>query len=136
MSRFTAVPAVSNNRERLKQEHRNAVLLRMAYPALSQLHVELDFDDGTERPPSLQIHDYFPGARSLFRYPCPCHACDGDFDLSAVVAELVGGHCELPVRNMTIACTGQRLHLNLSRSACPIRAGIRIRATWRTGVQS
>lgn len=96
--------------------------------------MEFDFDDGTSRPPSIQTYDYFPAARCLFRYPCPCHACDGEFDLCGQVAELVEQGSAALAPHMTLVCSGQRLRTPLERSACPIRAGIRISATWRQGV--
>lgn len=134
MSRYAAVPAVTSNRERLKLEHRRSAPLAELYPRLSRLRVEFDFDDGTSRPPSIQTYDYFPAARCLFRYPCPCHACDGEFDLCGQVAELVEQGSAALAPHMTLVCSGQRLRTPLERSACPIRAGIRISATWRQGV--
>jgi hypothetical protein len=132
VSRPSPIPVASNSRERLKQEHRQAEPLAQAYPQLAQVKVEFDFDDGSALPPSQQSFSYFPAARSLFRYPCPCHACNGEFDLGEYVAELAGRAGRMAQeRHMTVVCPGQRVHALHERKSCPIRAGIRISATWR-----
>jgi hypothetical protein len=130
-SRFT-LPA--NNRERLRNEQRQAAPLSQLYPQLSEVHVEFAFEDGTDSPPSLQNYSHFPAARSLFRYPCPCHSCDGEFDLASYIANLAGSTKRTPrVQRFTVVCPGQRLEAQQQRSACPIRATISISATAHTG---
>jgi hypothetical protein len=120
----------NSSRERLRTESKQAAPLRDVHPQLAELRVEFDFDDGTARPPSVQSYFHFPAARGFFRYPCPCHSCSGDFDLSGYVAELAGSveHAQL-MRQVILDCTGQRpLELRI-HEACPVRASIRISAT-------
>lgn len=133
MSRPPAVASSNSSRDRLRNESKQAALLRDVYPQLAELRVEFDFEDGTVRPPSLQSHFHFPAARGFFRYPCPCHSCSGEFDLSSHVAELAGSieRARL-VRKITLECTGQRPLELRAREACPVRASIRISATMRT----
>lgn len=133
MSRPPAIAFSTSSRERLRNESKQAALLRDVYPQLAELRVEFDFEDGTVRPPSLQSHFHFPSARGFFRYPCPCHSCSGEFDLSSHVAELAGSSERARlVKKITLECTGQRPQELRSLVACPVRASIRISATMRT----
>ena len=134
MSRPARFTLPANSRERLRFEQKQAAPLSQLYPQLSEVRVEFNFDDGTETPPSLQSYSLFPAARSLFRYPCPCHSCDGEFDLSGHIANLAGSVKRSPrVQRFTVVCPGQRLEARQQRSACPIRATINISATAHTG---
>lgn len=118
------------SRERLRQDQRVAPTLAEIYPQVGQVRVEFDFDDGSGSPPSQQVHSHFPAARSLFRYACPCHSCDGEFDLTPFVADLTGSLARTPkARRVTVVCTGQRPEAEMQRTACPIRATICITAT-------
>jgi hypothetical protein len=67
--------------------------MRLAFPELALLNVELTFADrngtGPKEPvPSSQSHAFYPPARAFFRFTCPCADCNGEFDLSANVAQL------------------------------------------------
>lgn len=134
MSRPARFTLPVNSRERLRFEQKQAAPLSELYPQLSEVKVEFDFDDGTGTPPSLQSYSHFPAARSLFRYACPCHSCDGEFDLAGQIANLAGSIKRAPrVQRFTIVCPGQRLEAHQQRSACPIRATIHISAAAHTG---
>ena len=125
--------AVSSDKGKLqKQELNKTAPLRELFPLLSELRVELDFDDGTATPPSLQTYNYFPPARTLFRYACPCKGCDGELGLHDYVAEAISApDRQAPPRHITVACPGQRLQGSQERTPCPIRVSISIRATLR-----
>lgn len=133
MSRPAGTALAANSRERLRNESKQVAPLRDVYPQLAELRVEFEFEDGTVRPPSLQSYFHFPAARGFFRYPCPCHSCSGEFDLSSHVAELAGsaGRARL-ARRITLDCTGQRPRELRVFEACPVRASIRLSATMRT----
>lgn len=122
--------ALPDSRKLQKQELNRATPLRELFPQLSELRIDLDFDDGTALPPSLQSYAYFPGARTLFRYACPCKGCDGELGLHDYVAEvaIAGAHRPQP-KHVTIACPGQRLQASHERTPCPIRVSISISAT-------
>lgn len=131
MSRHSRASA-AESRNAQKQELSRAASLRELYPQLSELRVELDFDDGTELPPSLQSYAYFPAARTLFRYACPCKGCDGELGLHDYVAEVVAaGTQRTRHRRITVACPGQRLQASHERTPCPIRVKVSISATLR-----
>lgn len=129
MSRPAKQTATISKRERLKLETTRAAPLREIYPQLAQVRVEFDFDDGSPRKPSSQSYSYFPAARGFFRYACPCHACSGEFDLSADVAELAGkaGRAKRS-RSMTLSCAGHRDPDAGEGRACPICAQVRVSA--------
>lgn len=128
MSRPPKSGLVLRGRERLKQDFTRAASLRETYPQLAELCIEFEFEDGTVRAPSPQSFRYFPAARGFFRYSCPCHSCDGEFDLSDQVAELVGVGRVQRSRQLQVFCAGQRAQENNTREACPICARIRVSA--------
>ncbi len=124
--------SLPDSRKLQKQELNRATPLRELFPELSELRVELDFDDGTALPPSLQSYSYFPAARTLFRYACPCKGCDGELGLHDYVAEVAtAGKNRAQHRQITVACPGQRLQASHERTPCPIRVSISISATLR-----
>jgi hypothetical protein len=119
-----------DSRKLQKQELDRATPLRELYPQLSELRVELDFDDGTALPPSLQSYSYFGGARTLFRYACPCKGCDGELGLHDYIAEVAtAGAWRAEHKQVTVTCPGQRMHASHERTPCPIRISISISAT-------
>ena len=122
-------PAAMNSRERLKHDHTRAAPLRELYPQLVELRVEFEFRDGTARSPSPQTFSYFPAARGFFRYACPCHSCNGEFDLSNHIAELAGksGRSQRS-RQLNVVCTGHRTGKPNEPVACPLCAEIRLSA--------
>jgi hypothetical protein len=83
------VPTFGEQRRAGRQNDRlQAPTLRGRYATIAKLQIDLTFA-GTSRPaPSPQSHSYYPPARAFFRFACPCSECDGEFDLSAQVAEL------------------------------------------------
>lgn len=131
MSRPTKVTSADSKRLQ-KQELNRTAPLRDLFPQLSELRVELEFEDGTPRPPSLQTYSYFPAARTQFRYPCPCRGCNGEFGLHDYIAEVAtDGAPQTSSRHVTVVCPGQRLQSSQERTPCPIRVSINISATLR-----
>jgi len=98
--------ARSDRRDRLRRERLAAPLLRVLYPQVSQLRLQLNFDDGTASPPATQAHILHPPAPAFFQFPCPFADCSGRFDLGAPVAEMLAA-----ARHETahrLACLGER----------------------------
>src|SRR5579872_6706386 len=91
------------------RERADAATLRKTFPDVEQLRVELTFSDSRARSPSPQVHTLYPAAPAFFRFPCPCPDCDGDFDLSAVVKQLLTGpsSCERKLSGQ-LSCGGTR----------------------------
>lgn len=73
----------------LQAERAKTSNVRDAFPEVNVIHVALDFTDPSGHAPSPQRHSLYPAARAFFRFACPCADCDGDFNLSAAVTELV-----------------------------------------------
>jgi hypothetical protein len=133
-----ATPRSANrNRDQFKLDFSRAAPLREIYPQLAELRIEFDYEDGSERPPSSVAYAYFPAARGFFRFSCPCHSCNGEFDLSAQVAELAGetGR-QRRSRRMQVSCTGLSLQETRLREPCPIGARVRISAALHPEEQS
>ena len=132
MSRPSRQGVAISNRERLKADFTRGALLRDLHPQLAEVRVEMEFQDGTTRPPSAQSYSYFPAARGFFRYACPCHGCDGELDLTAVVTELAGkSGRNSRTRDVSVACGGQRIEEANQRASCPVCAQVRVSAVLR-----
>lgn len=81
-------------RERQKRDRAAAPSLATRYPQLATLQLEFEFSDRTDFLPSPQVNVFHPPARAYFRFPCPYSDCDGEFDLTATVHELVSAKQE------------------------------------------
>jgi hypothetical protein len=128
--RITPNWPATKHREQLKLDFSRAAPLREIYPQLAELRVEIDYEDGSDRPPSSVAFAYFPAARGFFRYACPCHSCNGEFDLSEEIALLAGeASRQRRSRRVQVACAGMRLQESRTREPCPICARIRLSAT-------
>lgn len=109
-----------------------ALPLRQAHPQLSELRVLFEFEDGSTRAPSPQAYSYYPAAKAFFRYTCPCHGCNGEFDLSGPVDEIASRAGSGPADlQLSLPCPGQRARDVDSRVDCPIRASVRVSASIR-----
>jgi hypothetical protein len=127
MSRPARFATPMTSRERLLHDSMRSAPLRQIYPQLSEVRVEFEFQDGTTRTPSPQSFSHFPAARGFFRYACPSHSCNGEFDLSEQVAELASNaEGSQRTRRMSVACTGQRAHDATRHVDCPICARVRV----------
>lgn len=123
----------TGSRERLRQQFTRSVPLRQIYPQFAEVRIELEFRSDGRTTPSAQSFAYFPAARGFFRYACPCHSCDGDFDLSQQVAELaVTGRDERCSRSVEVACVGERAGDAEQRAACAVVARARLSAVMRS----
>ena len=96
------------------------------------MNIELSFGDRTgaapkEVVPSSQSHAFYPPAQAFFRFRCPCADCDGEFDLSANVAQLAAttGRGSRTV-TAKVHCSGTRARDRASGIGCPIELNYRI----------
>jgi hypothetical protein len=120
------VRSFSARRERRQQDFSRSPALRDRFPGLAEVRIELSFADETALPPSMQSYCYFPAARAFFRYPCPCHACSGEFDVGAIIAAAAEDSARGPHdQSENLACAGVRAH-GTDTVPCPIRAEIRV----------
>jgi hypothetical protein len=117
----------TRHRDLLKLEFGAAPPLREIYPQLAEVRVEFEFEDGTTRAPSDLAFTYVPAAHGFFRYACPCHICNGEFDLTSQVAGLAdrAGNQRRSSR-VSLSCTGQRVQDSGDVGNCPVNARIRL----------
>jgi hypothetical protein len=71
--------------DRLRRDRAAAVALRVAFPAVEHLRLELKFESSSAKAPTLQSHVLHPPAQAFFDFPCPYADCDGHFDLTGAV---------------------------------------------------
>lgn len=114
-----AVPASRlAQRERMRRDRAAARAVGVAFPAVQQLRLELEFSGACASAPAWQAHVLHPSARAFFEFQCPYGDCDGRFDLTnAVNAALASPEH----RTMgTLECTGLRARDYLSKQTCAL----------------
>jgi hypothetical protein len=102
--------------------------LRTLFPRVSLLRVELDFVHDAEWSPSAQVHILYPPSTASFRYPCPVAGCNGAFELSHPVAELLQRSKSVLSDHAT--CEGVRPVDRVSGRLCALKMKYRIEATY------
>lgn len=95
-----------------------AQALRIAFPQLEQLRIELSFVDPSSISPVSQVHTLYPAARAFFTYRCPHSDCTGEFNLADIVGTAVRGTREA---HGSLPCTGARPGENGTKRACELR---------------
>ena len=88
--KFTTVgPEGARNllREKQRRNRMAAKELRVQFPDLQSIRIDLEFSDETLQPPAPQSIVLHPPARAYFVYPCPYASCNGEFDLAAPVTD-------------------------------------------------
>ncbi|MGH8285998.1 MAG: hypothetical protein ACRETT_09550 [Steroidobacteraceae bacterium] len=108
-----------DRRERLRRERSAAQPLRVAYPQIARLRLQLNFRDGSALPPAAQSHILHPPAPAFFRFPCPFSDCDGQFDLGAPVAEIASKAGRQASHGVT--CQGVRARDRLTGHQCGLK---------------
>jgi hypothetical protein len=117
--------------EKLRRERAAASALRVAFPAIQQLRLELLFESSSSNTPGPQSHVLHPAARAFFVFPCPYADCDGGFDLTTAVNVALaneGGRAR-----GVLECSGHRLMQHSSRSPCKLYLTYSIAATYQSG---
>lgn len=117
--------------ERLRRERGAARALRVAFPAIQQLRLELTFESSASNTPVPQSHVLHPAARAFFEFPCPYADCDGAFDLTAAVDTALANRTG-ETRGV-LECRGQRPEQHGSRRPCKLRLIYAITATYQSG---
>ncbi len=112
--------------ERLRRDRAAARALRVAFPALQELRLELRFEDGGANAPALQLHIMHPPARAFFRFPCPHADCSGQFDLSSAVND-ASTHQAKRSEGVLI-CSGLRPRTHDSKQLCQLQLFYRVTA--------
>jgi len=104
--------------DQLRRDRAAALALRVAFPGIQQLRLELKFESTTSSTPASQSHLLHPPARAFFEFPCPYADCDGQFDLTSAVNAALAD----PARNAAgvLECSGLRAHDYASKRPCQL----------------
>lgn len=125
-----AVPASRiAQRERMRLDRAAARVVCVAFPAIQQLRIELEFSGAGTNVPARQAHVLHPPARAFFRFQCPYGDCDGRFDLT----DAVGAALSSPEHRTlgTLECTGLRARDHLSKQTCALHLRYAIHVVYR-----
>jgi hypothetical protein len=110
--------------DHLRRARAAAQVLRIAFPQLDQLRIELRFRDASSISPTSQVHTLYPPARAFFVYPCPHSDCDGEFELGDIIRRALSGGTL--VVHGALVCTGDRLGGRNSKRACALQVAYSI----------
>jgi hypothetical protein len=115
--------------DRLRRDRAAAPQLRVAFPAVQQLRLELKFEGTTTNIPASQSHVLHPPARAFFELPCPYADCDGQFDLTSVVNLLLTDR--LSKAEGTLQCQGHRPDRRATRTSCQLHLNYELTVTYQ-----
>lgn len=115
--------------DRLRRDRAAAPQLRVAFPSVQQLRLELTFDGTTTNIPASQSHVLHPPARAFFELPCPYADCDGRFDLTTVVNLLLTDR--LAKVEGTLKCQGHRPDRQSTRTSCQLHLNYELTVTYQ-----
>jgi hypothetical protein len=115
----SSVDALQERTERLRRDRAAARALRVMFPALEELRLEMRFEDGGSNAPAFQLHIMHPPARAFFRFPCPHADCSGQFDLSSAVSDASAD----PAKRSegVLVCSGLRPRTHDSKQPCALQ---------------
>jgi len=114
--------------DRLRRNRAAAVALRVAFPGVQHLRIELNFESSSAKAPTLQSHVLHPPAQAFFDFPCPYADCDGHFDLSEAVSVALADR--LPKGEGALICAGQRPDRRTPRIPCELHLNYEITVTY------
>jgi hypothetical protein len=121
--------ARGETRERQRRERAATPTLAACHPQLSLLRLDFKFIDVGPFMPAPQSTSLHPPARAYFVFPCPYSDCDGEFDLSTQIAQMIGNdesHSE-----GQLACAGSRHHGVRGVGACGLTLEYQVEAKRR-----
>lgn len=114
--------------ERIRRGRLSAQALRVAFPGLERIRLELKFEGAKANPPADQSHVLHPAARAFFEFPCPYADCDGEFDLTSAVAKAVAGKAH--EAHGVLDCCGRRALDYASKQECRLQVLYTVTATY------
>ena len=106
-------------RDRLRHDRAAAPVLRVAFPTLRHLRLELQFEGSAPSTPAQQSHVLHPPARAFFEFCCPYADCDGRFDLTGAVNAALAHPAHRA--EGTLECSGNRARHIGSKQPCQLR---------------
>jgi hypothetical protein len=120
--------ARQERRDRLRRERAAALALRVVFPAVEQVRLELTFESPANTP-ARQSHILHPPARAFFEFPCPYADCDGRFDLTGAVNAALADPAHRA--EGTLECSGKRARELGSKQPCQLRLIYTVTATYQ-----
>jgi hypothetical protein len=105
-----------------------AQVLRIAFPAVQHIQLELKFETSNRLTPASQSHQLHPPARAFFEFPCPYADCGGSFDLTAAVNAALADQARHS--QGVLACEGLRPLSYATRKLCGLRLIYTVDATF------
>jgi len=126
-ARFSAA-ARQERMDRLRRDRAAALALRVAFPAVQHLRLELKFESTTSSTPTLQSHILHPPARAFFEFPCPYADCDGQFDLTSAVKAALADPAHQAAG--VLECSGLRVRDYASKRPCQLHLLYTVTATY------
>jgi hypothetical protein len=115
--------------ERLRRDRAAALALRVAFPDVQQLRLELQFGGSGNNQPAAQSHVMHPPARAFFAFPCPYADCDGQFDLTGAVNAALADASHRA--EGVLECSGARPRDHLSKQPCQLNLVYKIDALYQ-----
>jgi len=106
-------------RDRLRDDRAAAPPLRVSFPTLRQLRLELQFEGSAPSTPAQQSHVLHPPARAFFEFRCPYADCDGRFDLTGAVNAALADPAHRA--EGALECAGKRARHIGSKQPCQLR---------------
>jgi hypothetical protein len=122
--------ARQERRERVRRERAAALALRVVFPAVQQLRLELNFESPNSSTPAAQSHTLHPAAHAFFEFPCPYADCDGQFNLTGAVDAAL--HDSAHRAEGVLECSGKRAHDSNAKQACQLRLLYTVTATYHS----
>jgi hypothetical protein len=113
--------------DQLRRDRAASQSIRVAFPAVQQLRVELKFVGTTANVPGSQSHVFHPPARAFFTFPCPYANCDGQFDLTSAVNAALDDSDHRA--EGTLECCGARAQKFDSKQPCLLHLVYTVTAT-------
>ena len=102
--------------------------LRVLFPDVEELTIELEFAHEYRWSPSNQLRILRPAALASFHYPCPFPGCSGRFDLNEPTQALLQSHEESLVSELY--CSGVRPRDRTIGKPCKAHVRYRIVAAY------
>src|ERR1700752_4144235 len=118
--------------DRLRRNRAAAVPLRVAFPAVQHLRIELKFESSSTKAPTLQSHVLHPPAQAFFDFPCPYADCDGHFDLTGAINVALADPAHHGAG--VLECSGLRLRDWASKRPCQLHLIYKVMATYRRDI--
>jgi hypothetical protein len=117
--------------DRLRRERAAAPQLRVAFPSVQLLRLELKFEGAKTNIPASQSHVLHPPARAFFEFPCPYADCDGQFDLTSAVNLVLADR--ISKAEGALQCQGHRPDRQTTRTPCQLHVNYEFTVTYSPG---